>query len=201
MDLVDITNVLFDRYSRTVLVTLVYCIIVYYLGWLKIFHLDNKKRTTSGALFLGGAYLNVEHLAFWHRWDIDHFGHEQIGICMIILFIIIRVYVIIKKKQIRYLNPFYSEDFLAKHYYSKYKVTRWNIEKIGETLSRANVPENDAVRFVVKIEDIVKKKPEDVDQNLEFTQQIRKQKSRAINSIRSHKEKEFLNRIQLKLTR
>ncbi len=170
------------------------------MGWLKIFHLDNTKRTTSGSLLLGGIYLNVEHLIFWNRWDIDHVGHEQLGVGMIVLFGIIRVYVTLKKKQFRYLNPFYSEDFLAQHYYPKEKVTQWNIEKINERLSRADVSQSDASRFIRKVEKIVGQKPEEVNQNLELTSQILKQKSETIKSIVNRKENEFIKRIQSRIT-
>ncbi len=60
---------------------------------------------------------NIEHLVFWHRWDLDHFGHEQLGAALTALFLVIRLYVIIKKRQLRYFNPFYSEKFIAKYYY------------------------------------------------------------------------------------
>ena len=191
-----ITDIVSDRYSQTVFTTLIYCIIVYYCGWLKIFHLDNKKRTTSGFLFLGGLYLNVEHLVYWHRWDIDHFGHEQLGLIMIGLFLVIRAYVVLKKKQLRYLNPFYSEDFAAKYYYQKEKITRHNIEKIRDKLIKEDIPTEQLFKFIDKIEKTVKEREEQPDKNLKFTQQILKKKSKVVEALKNHKEEEFIHSIK-----
>ena len=192
----SVTDIISDNYSQTVFTTLIYCIIVYYCGWLKIFHLDNKKRTTSGFLLLGGLYLNIEHLVYWHRWDIDHFGHEQLGLIMVGLFLVIRVYVILKKKQLRYLNPFYSEDFAAKYYYPKEKITRLNIEKIRDKLIREDIPEERIVKFVDTLSKTVQEREEELDRNLEFTKQILKKKSKVIEALKNHKEEEFIHNIK-----
>ena len=88
------------------------------------------------------------------------------------------------------------EEFLAKYYYPKDKITRWNIEKIGEKLSREDLPKKDAARFMKKIEKITKKKPEELNQNFEFTRQILKQKSEAVYFIRTDKEDEFIKKIE-----
>lgn len=148
--------------------------------------------------------MNIEHLVYWLRWDIDHFGHEQLGLLLISGGIVIQLHSVYQNRSkglgaLKYINPFYSKDFLATRHYKIDEILDWKKEKIREESIRKGLPMKDTERLLTNIQKEIDKTPIDSNQNLRLTSQILKQMSKSDDLKGDHKQRKFIKEVKSKL--
>ena len=185
--------------------TFIYCFIVYFCRDRDIFNVKSDKiKTVSASFILAGLYLNIEHLVYWLRWDIDHFGHEQLGLFLIFLAFAIQLYFVYQNRSkglgaLKYINPFYSKDFLAIRYYKIDEILDWKKEKIREESIRKGLPVKDTERLLLNIQKEIDKTPIESNQNLRLTTQILKQMPKSVDLKGDYKQHKFIKEVKSKL--